>query len=300
MLAMLVMNSVGSALLASSAAVVDSNTQSAPSQTTPAQVAPAEEPKVTEPNKKPRNIFDGNYLIIGAGVIMGPTSEGSDRKVPLLAFGLMGRIRGVDIGARAGGFALDFLRDKPGAKWTWSVGPVIRLRGNPAKLPSLTSPGTLRGTPEAGVALGAQVHRLLDGYDTLSVGTDVRWDISGKGTGRVISPTVSYITPVSRAQVVGLTFSADHVDGKFASLNYSVNPNGTINSTLPTYVARSGWRSMGLRAYTAYDLDRNLTNGGFSIAAGVSWSTLLGDAAKSPRILRKSQFTYGAVMAYAF
>ena len=57
---------------------------------------------------------------------------------------------------------------------------------------------------------------------------------------------------------------------------------------------------MGLRAYTAYDLDRNLTNGGFLVAAGVSWSTLLGSAAQSPRILRKQQFTYGAIVAYAF
>lgn len=298
MLAVLVMNAVGPALLASSAAAVAGDQQSEVQQAETS--IPNDPPQVAKPEAKPRNIFNGNYLIIGAGMIIGPSSEGSDRKVPLLAFGLMGRVRGIDIAARAGGVALDFLKDKPGAKLTWSIGPVIRLRGNPAKLPSLTSPGTLRGTPEAGVALGAQLHRLLDGYDSLSVGADVRWDISGKGTGRVISPSVSYMTPVSRAQIVGLTFSADHADGRFASLNYSVNPNGTINSTLPTYVARSGWRSMGLRAYTAYDLDRNLTNGGFSIAAGLSWSTLLGSAAQSPRIRRKQQFTYGAVVAYTF
>lgn len=299
MFAVLGMHTIGAALLASTAVAADNIEQSETAQPQP-QAVQAEVPKVADPNAKPRNIFDGNYLILGAGVIMGPTSEGADHKVPLLAFGLMGRVRGIDIGARAGGFALDFIRDKPKAKFTWSVGPVIRLRGNPAKLPALTSPGTLKGTPEAGIALGAQVHRLLDGYDSLSVGTDVRWDISGKGTGRVISPSVSYVTPVSRAQVVGLTLSADHVDRKFASVSYSVNSNGTITSTLPAYSARSGWRSMGLRAYTAYDLDRNLTNGGFLVAAGVSWSTLLGSAAQSPRILRKQQFTYGAIIAYAF
>ncbi|MEO7383478.1 MAG: MipA/OmpV family protein [Novosphingobium sp.] len=295
MLAGLVMNSVGAALLASSGAVADPV-----EQTESPQAAAAEAPKVADPDAKPRNIYNGNYLVIGAGVIIGPSSEGSDHKVPLLAFGLMGRVRGIDIGARAGGIALDFIKDKPGAKLTWSIGPVIRLRGNPAKLPSITSLGTLKGTPEAGIAVGAQVHRLLDAYDSLSVGTDIRWDISSKSGGRVISPSVSYMTPVSRAQVVGLTFSADHVDSKFASVNYSVNAGGTTISTLPTYVARSGWRSMGLRAYTAYDLDRNLTNGGFSVAAGVSWSKILGSAAQSPRILRKSQFSYGALLAYTF
>lgn len=295
MLAVLLLNSAGAALLASSAVLVDGDQQAQAEAP-----APKDQPQVAETDPKPRNIFGGNYLTIGAGIIMGPTSEGSDHKVPLLAFGVMGRVRGIDIAARAGGFALDFIKDKPGAKLTWSVGPVIRLRGNPAKLPSVTSLGTLKGSAEAGVAVGAQVHRLLTGYDSLSVGADVRWDVAGKRSGVVISPSVSYMTPVSHAQVVGLAFSADHVDGKFATANYSVNANGTITSTLPTYVAQSGWRSMGLRAYTVYDLDHNLTNGGFAIAAGVSWSTLLGSAAQSPRILRKQQFTYGALVAYTF
>lgn len=250
--------------------------------------------------------YEGDYLIVGAGFGSAPSYEGSDDRVIIPAAGVTGRIKGVNIGARAAGISLDFLPDPAGSRIGFALGPVIRYRGNRAshiKDPVVAKLGKLNGTVETGIATGVAIRKVLTPVDSLSIGADVRWDISGNGGGRVITAGVSYFAPVSRAMVVGASVAADFIDDQFARYNFSVTEAGAAASGLPVYHAKGGMKNWAVRAFAAYDLDRNIENGGFAIAGGISYSRLTGSAAQTPiTSLRGSadQIIFGGGVSYTF
>ena len=188
-----------------------------------------------------KSAYDGDFLIVGVGVAYLPDYEGSSQKSALLAGAFAGKLGGIGISPRAAGFALDLVPERGDARIGLSFGPVFRLRMNRAgaiKDPVVASLGRLRTIIEGGVNLGLSAKRVFNRHDQLSIGTDLRWDISGKGGGGVISPAISYLTPVSRGQVVGLLASAEFANRRFASYNYDITPAGSAASGLPAFTAR--------------------------------------------------------------
>lgn len=251
-----------------------------------------------------KNVFEGDFLILAAGAMAGPNFEGSKQTVAIPAAGVAGRLFGIGISPRAAGIALNFVPSKPGAKVSFSLGPVIRYRSNRSgtiKDPVVASLGKLRGVLESGFNLGLTVRKVFNRHDQLSAGVDLRWDILGRGGGGVVAPSVSYLTPLSRAQVVGLLVSAEVGNKRFADYNYSVSPAGSAASGLPVYSARRGLKSVSAGIFTARDLDGNLLNGGFAVAVGAIYSRLKGSAAESPitRLRgKRSQWMVGGGLAY--
>ncbi|MFT4025366.1 MAG: hypothetical protein QM676_00985 [Novosphingobium sp.] len=122
------------------------------------------------------SVFSGDFLIVGAGAVAG-------------------RIGGIGINARSFGLALDLIPDadrKGGIGFT--LGPVLRYRTNRsgrivddvvAKL------GKLKGVVEAGVVIGIDAKHVLNPYDSLSFSVDLRWDVSGCGSGLIVAPGLS-------------------------------------------------------------------------------------------------------------
>ena len=253
-----------------------------------------------------KNAYDGDFLIVAAGGVMLPNYEGANENSVLPAAAFAGRVGGIGISPRAAGLALDLVPGKPGARVNLSLGPVLRLRMNRSgriKDPVVASLGKLRSVIEGGVSLGVTVKRVFNPHDQLSVGTDLRWDVSGRGGGGLIAPSVTYLTPVSKAQVVGMLASAEFADQRFASYNYTVTPAGSAASGLPTYNARGGLKALSFGAFTARDLDSNLLNGGLSIGAGAMYTRLKGSAAETPITAlrgKASQWVLAAGLGYTF
>ena len=253
-----------------------------------------------------KTAFDGDFLIVGAGVVFMPNYEGANEKSAILAGAFAGNFRGIGISPRAAGFALDLVPERRGARLGFSFGPVFRLRMNRSgqiKDPVVASLGKLRSVIEGGVNIGITVKRAFNGHDQLSLGADFRWDITGRGGGGVISPAVSYLSPVSRAQVVGLLVSAEFADKRFARYNYDITPAGSAASGLPVFAARGGLKALNFGAFTARDLDGNLLNGGLSIGAGAMYTRLQGSAAKTPlTAIRGSsnQWVFAAGLGFTF
>ena len=251
-----------------------------------------------------KHVFDGDFLILAAGALAGPSFEGSKQTVAIPAVAIAGRAFGVGISPRAAGLALNFSLAKPGAKVSFGFGPVVRFRSNRSgtiKDPVVASLGKLKGVIESGFNLGVTVKRVLNRHDQLSAGVDFRWDVSARGGGGVIAPSVSYLTPLSRAQVVGILLSAEFANKRFAEYNHSVSPAGSTASGLPTYAPRGGLKSMSAGIFTARDLDGNLLNGGFAVAVGAMYSRLTGSAAESPitRLRgKRNQWMAGGALAY--
>jgi MipA family protein len=253
-----------------------------------------------------KDAFEGDYLVVGLGVASVPSYEGSNDSAIIGAGGITGRIAGIGIGARSGGISLDFVPDQQDSRIAFGLGPVARWRGNRTAHivdPVVASLGKLKGTIEVGVAGSLTVKRLITPVDTLTFSADIRWDATGNGAGQVVSTSVSYFTPVSKAAVFGLSAASDIIDTQYANYNFSVSPAGSLASGLPVFTAKGGLKTIGLRGFAGYDLDGNLRNGGLAVVGGFGWSRLYGSAAQTPLTSIRgsaSQWLFGAGMAYTF
>lgn len=261
-------------------------------------------PSATPPPAPARDIYKGDYFILGVGAAYVPSYEGSKVQKIVPVYGFMGRVRGVGISARSLGFALDFLPDPKGGRIGLTLGPVIRWRGAPSRrTAALKMLGRTHGNVEAGITAGIAFKKLVTGYDSLSFSSDVRFDVSRGSGARVVSLGASYFTPISHAQVILLSASMDFTNRNFSRRFYDVTAVGAAASGLPAFAGRPGARSVGVRAMTAYDLDGNLRDGGFALVGMVGYSRLQGSAADSPIAGlggRRNQFNTALGVAYAF
>lgn len=252
------------------------------------------------------SVFDGDFLVVGIGAVSMPSYEGSNDRSIMPAGGVFGRLGGVGISPRAAGLALDFIPERKGERLSFNLGPVVRYRGNrnrSIKDPVVERLGKLDAVVEGGVAAGLTLVGVLNAFDRVSVGADVRWDISGKGGGRVIAPGVTYFTPVSQGQVIGTRVGAEFVDRKYADYNYAIDAAGSGASGLPLFRGQGGFKEWNVGAFTAFDLSGNFLDGGFALGVGAQYSRLQGSAAESPVTAirgKRGQLFVGAGVSYTF
>lgn len=252
------------------------------------------------------NVLDGDYVIVGAGALSMPDYEGSNDRAVTPAAGLIGRVGGVGFRLRGPSLTTDFIDDPGGAEVTFRLGPTLRLRMNRSgKVDDevVARLGKLDRVLDAGIGGGIAFRKLLTGQDSLSFGVGGRWAVSGEGGGYTVSAGTSYLLPVSRGQVVGLAASLEWVSGDYARYNYNVSPQQSLDSGLPAYTARGGLNEFSTGAFTAWDLNGNILDGGLSVGGGFLYSRLYGSAAEAP-ITRlrgsRNQWMFGGGIGYTF
>jgi outer membrane scaffolding protein for murein synthesis (MipA/OmpV family) len=135
---------------------------------------------------------------------------------------------------------------------------------------------------EVGATAGVSFSKILHPFDTLTMSSDIQWDVAGAHKGRIISPSVSYATPLSMAIFTMLSLSATHVDGNYADTYFSIDQAGSIASGLPVFDAKGGWKSFGANLLGAVDLSGDARDGGWGVYAFINYSRLTNDAARSP------------------
>lgn len=253
------------------------------------------------------NKLDGDYLIVGAGGIYSPSYEGSDDHVFSPVPIVQGRLGGVTINPRAGGIGLDLIPDQD-AKVSLQAGPVVSYSGNrhrQIKDPVVRAAGKLKDAIDVGFNAGFTVNGVLHEYDSLTVSADAKWNINKAHRGEVITPQVTYMTPLSKGILLAVGGNLKHVDSDYADYYYSVTPgqSAATGGALPVYQAKGGWASYGATGLLAIDLDGDITNGGLSVFALGNFSRLMGDARRNPyTALRGSanQWTAGGGLAFTF
>lgn len=253
-----------------------------------------------------KNVLEGNYLTIGGGAVYGSSYEGSNDYVLFPTPAIQGRVAGVNINPRSGGIALDFIPDPKGAKIGFALGPVATYSANRARHivdPVVRAAGRLDSDIAVGGSGGVTLYRLLDGYDSLSATVDVKWDIHGPHGGMQVSPSLTYLTPVSKSTIVTLNVSAKHVNDDYANYYYSVSPTQSASSGLPMYQARGGWASVGATLIAGYSLSGDLRKGGFTLVAIGGYTRMLNDARDTPYTSLRgtpAQWVGGAGVAFTF
>lgn len=247
-----------------------------------------------------------DHLTVGVGGIYGPSYDGSDDYVLSPVPIVQGRVYGVDITPRPGGAALDLIPDAQNARVGFSLGPVASVsfnRHNQIKDPVVRAAGKLDAAIEVGANGGVTAYRLLNDYDSLTLSSDVTWDVNGAHKGMTWAPSVSYVTPLSKAVLVTASVSAHHADGRYARYYYSVTPAQSAASGLPQFQAKGGWDRMSAGMLVGWDLSGDLRDGGIALFAIGSYSRMLNDARDTPYTAIRGdadQWLAGAGVAYTF
>lgn len=252
-------------------------------------------------------VFDGDWLTVGLGGAYGPSYEGSDDMVLFPAPLAQGSVGGFDFGARGPGLYVDLIRDGDSDSNVKIVaGPLVRVRmdrNSRIKDPVVKLLGKRDVAVEVGATAGISFGKVLNPYDNLTVSSDIQWDVAGAHDGRLISPAVSYSTPLSKAIFTNLTVSAVHVDGNYADTYFSVDPAGSAASGLPVFDAKGGWKSYGASLLAGVDLSGDITDGGWGLYGLVNYSRLTGDAKRSPVTSLRGdadQWLFAAGISYTF
>ncbi len=254
---------------------------------------------------KPWNsVFEGDYAVAGVGAVVLPRFEGSKQAHPLPAAGAIGQIKGVGFTIRGPAVTFDFVKDKQNAKLGVHLGPTFQYNGNRTKAspdPVIAALPKLKGVFEGGINAGFDIKRVLNKHDSLSLGGSMRWDISGKGAGKVVSTSASYFTPLSKGQALGVEGGAEFADRKHANYHFGVNAAASSASGLPVYAAKGGIKAVRVAALAAADFNNNFLDGGFALAVGAQYTRLKGTAARSPIVAQRgsrNQWMFGAGLTY--
>lgn len=252
----------------------------------PAAAQDAGEPGITT-EIPTETVFDDDYLTIGIGLGLVPSYSGSDDYVLFPLPLIQASYAGIDINPRPAGLALDFIPD-PETGPRLSGGVVVTLnrdRVNNIEDEIVASYGELDTAVEVGPTAGISFPALLNPYDSLTFNVDAAWDVAGAHNGRNISPSITYFTPLSRGMAASLSFSASHIDDDYADYYYSVPQINTLlpdADVLPGFQASGGFERIGANVLVAFDLNGDITDGGFSIVGIGGYSSLLNDAKRSP------------------
>lgn len=252
-------------------------------------------------------VFDGDWLTVGVGGAYGPSYEGSDDMAFFPAPLAQGSVGGFDFGARGPGLYVDLVRDGHNdSNVKFIAGPLVRVRldrNGGIKDPVVKLLGKRDIAVEVGATAGVSFGKVLSPYDNLTLSGDIQWDVAGAHDGRLISPAVSYSTPLAKAIFTNLTVSAVHVDDNYAATYFSVDPAGSVASGLPVFNADGGWKSYGASLLAGADLSGDITDGGWGIYGLLSYNRLTGDAKRSPITSIRGdadQWLFAAGISYTF
>lgn len=245
-----------------------------------------------------------NTFTIAAGVASTPDYEGADENRLVPAVAIRGRVGGMDFWSSATWLYVDVIR-KPASGIDLDFGPIVGVRLNRSgdvkdaavdKLPELDA------AIELGAFAGVSWHGLTNPYDVLSLRVDVLKDIGGAHGSTLVTPTLSFSTPLSQSTYLSATASAEWAGGGYADYYYSITPFEGLVAGLPAYDADGGFKHWGLQL-TGLQMVTGDLAGGLGVFAIGSYKHLAGDFEDSPIVdLRGSASQWmGAIgLAYTF
>ena len=224
-----------------------------------------------------------NTFTVAAGVASVPDYEGSDdnRLIPALA--VRGRFGGMDFWSSATWLYVDLI-GRPQSGMDFDFGPIVGARFNRSgdvqdgavdKLPELVT------AIEIGAFGGISWHGLSNPYDTLSLRVDVLHDVGGAHKSTLITPSVTFGTPLSRSTYLSASAMAEWAGGGYADYYYSITPAEGLVAGLPAYNADGGFKHWGLSLTGLQMVTGDLT-GGIGVFAMASYKHLSGDFQDSP------------------
>ena len=247
-------------------------------------------------------------ITIGGGGVYLPDYEGSNHYRFTEAPAAIGTIKGFNFQLIGNRFNLDLIPDSKNSNYDFQLGPIAVVNFDRDTLSDISDRRVRAlGKVDTAIELGGFVGFGKSGiitspYDKLSVSVSYRHDVSNVSDSDVITPSISYETPLSIKSAVAFFASAERAGTGYARTYFGVTPQQSLASGLPVYYPNAGWKSFTAGALATYSLTGNLLHG-FKIVAGGSYTTEFGDVGNSPLIRiagSKNQWLGAAGLAYTF
>jgi len=252
---------------------------------------------------------DRYELSVGAGAGVMPSYAGSDDYIVVPGAVLRGKVDNFAFFSRGSNLYVDLVREANGSTLDIEFGPMINYRGDRSghiEDNRVKALGELDSAFEAGGWVGiAKTGVITSAYDNLSFRVSYIGDISGAHKSYLISPTIEYGTPLSKASYVGLSVSADYVGKGFGRYYYDIDTAGALASGLATYGdagRKAGFSRVNFGLAGIQSLSGDLRKGWAVFALG-GYARMLGRYKDSP-IVRDAgsadQWLGGLGVAYTF
>ena len=261
-----------------------------------AQEAPL--PDAPDPNR--------NSLTIGGGAAYMPSYEGSNDYILAPAIAARGKIGGFAFSSRNTQLFVDLIPNPSGPSFDFQLGPIVGLNFNRVariKDPQVQALGTRKVALEAGGFVGiGKTGLITSDYDSLTIKLAYVHDVSKIYRSYVITPSIEYVTPLSRRAFVGLSVSADYAGAGYAHAYFDVDAAGAARSGLPVFTGRKGWKDLTFGTVVGHSLTGDLLHG-LGIYAMGSYTRMQDDYALSPvtRIAGSPNQWFGAIgLGYTF
>ncbi len=250
----------------------------------------------------------GDRITVAAAGVYLPDYEGSNNYRFTAAPAAIGSVKGYNftlIGNRA---SINLIRARPGPGVNFELGPVGVINFDRDSIGQISDRrvkalGRISTTVELGGYVGINKTGVFTSpYDTLSAAVSYRTDVGGVNHSYVITPSINYLTPLSRKAAVGLFGSTVLVGRRYAQTYENVSIQQSVVSGLPVYVAHGGLSSYTLGGFATRSITGDLLHG-FKIVAGGTYSRELGSFSYSPltRVAGTPHQWIGAVgLAYTF
>ncbi len=274
-----------------------------------AHPAVAQEAAANVPPNTPGALdVSGDRITVAAAGVYLPDYEGSNDYRFTAAPAAIGSIKGYSFTLLGNRASVNLIRVRPGPGVNFELGPVGVIDINRDSIGQISDRrvkalGRIGTTVELGGYVGINKTGVITSpYDTLSATVSYRTDVGGVNHSYVITPSISYLTPLSRRAAAGLFGSTQIVGRRFAQTYESVSVQQSVASGLPAYVAHGGVSSYTLGAFATQSITGDLLHG-LKLVAGGTYSRELGSFSYSPltRIAGSPHQWIGAVgLGYTF
>jgi MipA family protein len=242
---------------------------------------------------------------VAAGPAVAPRYEGSDDYRVIAAGAIRGTVSGVSFITQGTALFVDLVPDREGPGTKFSFGPMAHVSLNRSSLKSTRDPQIVAlGRIPVAVELGGHVGVTRTGlitsdFDSLNLDVAISHDVTGIHDGLIVTPSVTYGTPLSRKVYVGASISASYVGRGYAQTYFGVTPAQSLASGLPAYRPDAGFKDVNFGALTNISLSGDLRRGLSAFAIG-NYAKLVTDAGRSPVVRNRAQW-FGAIgLAYTF
>ena len=265
--------------------------------------APALAQDAEAPLPDPETAGDNWTVALGVGYT--PDYSGSDDYRIIPAAAVRGKIGSVSISTKSTYLYADFV--PRGDKIDFDAGPIIGLRLNRSGKIEDDVVDLLperKKAIELGGFAGVSLHNVTNPYDSLSFRIDLLHDVADAHESTVVSPNVSFSTPLSRKTYASASVGLDFVSNKFADYYYSVTPAESVltGGALLPFNADGGMKDWNAGLLINQSITGDLT-GGLSIFGTANYTRLVGDFKRSPLVSERgsaSQWLVAAGLAYTF
>ena len=253
----------------------------------------------------PQQVQGKDIMTVGVGGAIMPDYEGSNDYRIIPAGSIRGRISGIAITTNGSYLYVDPI--KKTGKVSLDAGPIVGLRFDSihhSDDPIVRLLPERKTAVEVGGFVGASFRGLTNPYDSLAVHVDVLHDVGNAHKSTLVSPNVTFSTPVSRRTYVSLYGALDFAESGYARYYFGVTPANSLltGGALPVYTPGGGMKDWKASLLVNQSITGDLLHG-LSIFGMGQYSRLTGYFKLSPLVAMRgsaSQWIGAAGLAYTW